>query len=166
MLNLEMSRIMVVKTKSPLSSLLFGWLLRSPARELCILTTLARSDPAALEEALERVKVLREMELSDSDDPRKTHYPSAKEAIKHLLLLYDSEAVFESALGLYDLNLAAMVALNSQKDPKEFLPYLPERLHDSRRASAPSETPPGKNLTTAAPPMIIVFSNSTWTFEL
>nr|GMD27942.1 elongator complex protein 1 [Ipomoea batatas] len=43
----------------------------SPARELCILTTLARSDPPALEEALERVKVLREMELSDSDDPRK-----------------------------------------------------------------------------------------------
>nr|GLL22347.1 elongator complex protein 1 [Ipomoea trifida] len=98
----------------------------SPARELCILTTLAQSDPPALEEALERVKVLREMELSDSDDPRRTHYPSAEEAMKHLLWLSDSEAVFESALGLYDLNLAAMVALNSQKDPKEFLPYLQE----------------------------------------
>ncbi|CAH9114093.1 unnamed protein product [Cuscuta epithymum] len=98
----------------------------SAARELCILTTLARSDPPALEEALKRVKVLREMELSDSDACGREHYLSAEEAMKHLLWLSDSEAVFDSALGLYDLNLAAMVALNSQKDPKEFLPYLQE----------------------------------------
>ncbi|KAE9445220.1 hypothetical protein C3L33_22884, partial [Rhododendron williamsianum] len=45
----------------------------SPARELCILTTLARSDPPALEEALKRIKVIREMELSDSDDPKKNN---------------------------------------------------------------------------------------------
>lgn len=96
----------------------------SPARELCILTTLARSDPPALEEALERVKVIREMELSGSDDPRKITYPSSEGALKHLLWLSDSDAVFEAALGLYDLNLAAIVALNSQRDPKEFLPFL------------------------------------------
>ncbi|KAG8480343.1 hypothetical protein CXB51_024732 [Gossypium anomalum] len=98
----------------------------SPARELCILTTLARSDPPALEEALERVKVIREMELSGSDDPRQVNCPSAEEALKHLLWLSDPEAVFEAALGLYDLNLAAIVALNSQRDPKEFLPFLQE----------------------------------------
>lgn len=98
----------------------------SPARELCILTTLARSDPPALEEALERIKVIREMELLGSDDPRRMSYPSAEEALKHLLWLSDSEAVFEAALGLYDLHLAAIVALNSQRDPKEFLPYLQE----------------------------------------
>lgn len=103
-----------------------GQLPESPARELCILTTLARSDPPALEEALERIKVIREMELSGSDDPRRISFPSAEEALKHLLWLSDSEAVFEAALGLYDLNLAAMVALNSQKDPKEFLPFLQE----------------------------------------
>ncbi|MBA0841611.1 hypothetical protein Goarm_004095, partial [Gossypium armourianum] len=98
----------------------------SPARELCILTTLARSDPPALEEALERVKVIREMELSGSGDPRQVNCPSAEEALKHLLWLSDPEAVFEAALGLYDLNLAAIVALNSQRDPKEFLPFLQE----------------------------------------
>ncbi|XVF23857.1 hypothetical protein REPUB_Repub13aG0075700 [Reevesia pubescens] len=98
----------------------------SPARELCILTTLARSDPPALEEALERVKVIREMELLGSDDPRRMNCPSAEEALKHLLWLSDSEAVFEAALGLYDLNLSAIVALNSQRDPKEFLPFLQE----------------------------------------
>ncbi|XP_031373116.1 elongator complex protein 1 isoform X1 [Punica granatum] len=98
----------------------------TPARELCVLTTFARSDPPALEEALKRVKAIREMELLDSDDPKRKSYPSAEEALKHLLWLSDAEAVYEAALGLYDLNLAAMVALNSQKDPKEFLPFLQE----------------------------------------
>ncbi|GKA33294.1 IKI3-like protein, partial [Tanacetum coccineum] len=98
----------------------------SPARELCILTTLARSDPPSLEEALERVKVIREMELSDSHDPKRKLFPSAEESLKHLLWLSETEAVYEAALGLYDLNLAAIVALNSQQDPKEFLPFLQE----------------------------------------
>ncbi|KAK9715761.1 hypothetical protein RND81_06G187500 [Saponaria officinalis] len=96
----------------------------SPSRELCILTTLARSEPPALEEALARIKVTRDLELSGSNDKRRSCYPSAEEALKHLLWLSDSDAVFEAALGLYDLNLAAIVALNAQKDPKEFLPFL------------------------------------------
>ncbi|GFS32050.1 IKI3 family protein [Actinidia rufa] len=101
----------------------------SPARELCILTTLARSDPPALEEALKRIKVIREMELVGSDDAKRMSYPSAEESVKHLLWLSDSEAVYDAALGLYDLNLAAIVALNSQRDPKEFLPFLQELEH-------------------------------------
>ncbi|KAF8396752.1 hypothetical protein HHK36_018382 [Tetracentron sinense] len=117
--------------KSKVSSVLLGirnaleeQVSESPARELCILTTLARSDPPALEESLKRIKVIREMELLGADDPRRKSYPSAEEALKHLLWLSDSEAVYEAALGLYDLNLAAIVALNSQRDPKEFLPFL------------------------------------------
>lgn len=98
----------------------------SPGRELCILTTLARSDPPLLEDALKRIKVIREMELSHADDQRRVSYPSAEEALKHLLWLADSDAVYEAALGLYDLNLAAIVALNAQRDPKEFLPFLQE----------------------------------------
>ncbi|KAL8218167.1 hypothetical protein R6Q57_021540 [Mikania cordata] len=98
----------------------------SPARELCILTTLARSDPPYLEEALERVKVIREMELLECNDVERKWVPSSEESLKHLLWLSESEAVFEAALGLYDLNLAAIVALNSQQDPKEFLPFLQE----------------------------------------
>ncbi|KAJ4977593.1 hypothetical protein NE237_008373 [Protea cynaroides] len=96
----------------------------SPARELGILTTLARSEPPSIEEALKRIKVIREMELLGVDDPRRKSYPSAEEALKHLLWLTDYEAVYEAALGLHDLNLAAIVALNSQKDPKEFVPFL------------------------------------------
>ncbi|GFP88213.1 elongator complex protein 1 [Phtheirospermum japonicum] len=98
----------------------------TPARELCILTTLAKSSPPALEESLRRIKSIREMELSAAVEPRRASYPSSEESLKHLLWLSDSEAVFESALGLYDLNLAAIVALNSQKDPKEFVPLLQE----------------------------------------
>ncbi|KAL4188965.1 hypothetical protein AMTRI_Chr08g163090 [Amborella trichopoda] len=102
----------------------------SPTRELCILTTLARRLPPALEEALKRIKKIREMELSASLDEigsaQRKSLPSAEEALKHLLWLSDSDAVFEAALGLYDLNLAAIVALNSQRDPKEFLPFLKE----------------------------------------
>ncbi|XP_038688914.1 elongator complex protein 1 isoform X2 [Tripterygium wilfordii] len=100
--------------------------LESPARELCILTTLARSDPPALEEALNRIKEIRDMELVGPDKPRRISHPSAEEALKHLLWLSNPDAVYEAALGLYDLNLAAIVALNSQWDPKEFLPFLQE----------------------------------------
>ncbi|KAJ4970844.1 hypothetical protein NE237_003943 [Protea cynaroides] len=96
----------------------------SSAKELCILTTLARSEPPAIEEALKRIKMVRDKEILGVDDPRRKSYPSAEEAMKHLLWLTNSEAVYEAALGLYDLNLAAIVALNSQKDPKEFLPFL------------------------------------------
>ncbi|CDP00058.1 unnamed protein product [Coffea canephora] len=101
-------------------------IVESPSRELCILTTLAQSQPPALEEALTRIKFVRQMELSGSDGPGRNNYPSAEESLKHLLWLSDPEAVFEAALGIYDLKLAAMVALNSQKDPKEFLPFLQE----------------------------------------
>ncbi|CAN6282278.1 unnamed protein product [Urochloa humidicola] len=96
----------------------------SSSRELCVLTTLACSEPPLLEEALNRIKVIRELELLGLDDAKRKLYPSAEESLKHLLWLTDTEAVFGAALGLYDLNLAAIVALNSQKDPKEFLPFL------------------------------------------
>ncbi|XP_040382002.1 elongator complex protein 1 isoform X2 [Oryza brachyantha] len=96
----------------------------SSSRELCILTTLARSEPPLLEEALNRIKAIRELELLGIDDSRRKLYPSSEESLKHLLWLTDPEAVFNAALGLYDLNLTAIVALNSQKDPKEFIPFL------------------------------------------
>ncbi|KAK1321359.1 Elongator complex protein 1 [Acorus calamus] len=117
-------------TESPLFCWLSGSSSRSctgkPGEGACILTTLARSEPPAIEEALKRIKVIRELELAKTDDCMRKSYPSAEEALKHLLWLSDTGAVYEAALGLYDLNLAAIVALNSQKDPKEFLPFLRE----------------------------------------
>lgn len=103
---------------------------KSPARELCILTTLACNDPPELEEALKRIKKWREAEIASTMNEGsgvldKSNL-SAEEALKHLVWLSDPDAVFHAALGLYDLHLAAIVALNSQRDPKEFLPFLQE----------------------------------------
>lgn len=107
-----------------------GEVVASPKRELCILTTMARSDPPELEEALVRIKRLREEEMNqliqEDGMNQSMENLSAEEALKHLLWLSDSKSVFNAALGLYDLHLAAMVAANSQGDPKEFLPLLQE----------------------------------------
>ncbi|CAM6119410.1 unnamed protein product [Calypogeia fissa] len=101
----------------------------STGRELCILTTLACSDPPELEAALGRIKALREAEVQDIRGGGIANVKgrlSAEAAVKHLIWLSDADSVFNAALGLYDLHLAAMVASNSQKDPKEFLPLLEE----------------------------------------
>ncbi|KAL3695969.1 hypothetical protein R1sor_010045 [Riccia sorocarpa] len=99
------------------------------AREMCILTTHARSDPPELEAALERVKILREVEIkgiSEGNISGLSSSLSAEAAVKHLIWLTDADSVFNVALGLYDLHLAAMVASHAQRDPKEFLPLLQE----------------------------------------
>lgn len=41
--------------------------------------------------------------------------------------LADSEKIYEVSLGTFDLELVAMAAEFTQKDPKEYIPYL-ERL--------------------------------------
>ncbi|KAL2642617.1 hypothetical protein R1flu_010204 [Riccia fluitans] len=101
----------------------------SSAREMCILTTHAKSDPPELEAALERVKALREAEIRGirgGDISCLSAKLSAEAAVKHLIWLTDADSVFNVALGLYDLHLAAIVASHAQRDPKEFLPLLEE----------------------------------------
>lgn len=111
----------------------------SPGKELCILATLAKSQPPELTEALHRIKHLREAELQGEvavelegieqvlgGEESKNVILSAEGALKHLLWLSDAEIVFKEALGLYDLHLAAMVASHAQREPKEFLPLLKE----------------------------------------
>ena len=45
-------------------------------------------------------------------------------AIEHICFLADINRLYDNALGLYDLELALLVAQQSQKDPKEYLPFL------------------------------------------
>ena len=45
-------------------------------------------------------------------------------AIEHICFLADVNRLYDNALGLYDLQLALLVAQQSQKDPKEYLPFL------------------------------------------
>lgn len=49
---------------------------------------------------------------------------SAERAIEHLCFLQDVNLLYDTALGLYDLDITLLVAQRSQKDPKECLPFL------------------------------------------
>lgn len=50
----------------------------------------------------------------------------ADDAFKYLLYLIDINPLYNVALGMYDYNLVSYVAQKSQKDPKEYLPFLNE----------------------------------------
>jgi elongator complex protein 1 len=54
----------------------------------------------------------------DADNER------AERAAEHITFLADVNAVYSAALGLYDIHLTLLIAQQSQKDPREYLPYL------------------------------------------
>lgn len=54
---------------------------------------------------------------------------AGERAVEHICFLVDVNRLYDSALGLYDLELALLVAQQSQKDPREYLPFL-QRLRD------------------------------------
>ncbi|ESP00729.1 hypothetical protein LOTGIDRAFT_112482, partial [Lottia gigantea] len=95
---------------------------------LSILTTYVRKRKPELEAALELIQQLRE-------NPVKNKTVSAEEALKYLLFLVDVNELYNVALGTYDFDLVLMVAEKSQKDPKEYIPFLNElrRLEDNYR---------------------------------
>lgn len=55
---------------------------------------------------------------------RETDIPSAERAVEHVCWLSDVNRLYDNALGLYDLPLTLMIAEQSQKDPREYLPYI------------------------------------------
>ncbi|KAI9873813.1 MAG: hypothetical protein M1830_010585 [Pleopsidium flavum] len=48
----------------------------------------------------------------------------AEKAVEHICFLADVNKLYDHALGLYDLDLTLLVAQQSQKDPREYLPFL------------------------------------------
>ncbi|MCJ1310289.1 hypothetical protein MMC25_003951 [Agyrium rufum] len=64
------------------------------------------------------------------DDPDR-----ADRAVEHICFLSDVNRLYDRALGLYDLELTLLVAQQSQKDPREYLPYLQglQKLDETRR---------------------------------
>nr|POF06274.1 elongator complex protein 1 [Quercus suber] len=52
-----------------------------------------------------------------------------EQAVDHICFLADVNQLYDTALGLYDLDVALLVAQQSQKDPREYLPYL-QALHE------------------------------------
>ncbi|XP_055007062.1 elongator complex protein 1 [Boleophthalmus pectinirostris] len=85
---------------------------------LSILTAHVRKTVPELEIALQKVHELR------VNPPPASAAVSAEEALKYLLFLVDVNDLYEHSLGTYDFDLVLMVAEKSQKDPKEYLPFL------------------------------------------
>uniref|UniRef100_A0A8C9ELD2 Elongator complex protein 1 n=1 Tax=Pavo cristatus TaxID=9049 RepID=A0A8C9ELD2_PAVCR len=85
---------------------------------LSILTAHVKKNPPELETALQKVHDLR------GNSSPSVAAVSAEEALKYLLFLVDVNELYDYSLGTYDFDLVIMVAEKSQKDPKEYLPFL------------------------------------------
>ncbi|KAF8633329.1 hypothetical protein AX17_004501 [Amanita inopinata Kibby_2008] len=55
---------------------------------------------------------------------RVNHLDIIEEAIKYIIFLVDADVLFNTALGMYDFALVLMIGQHSQKDPREYLPFL------------------------------------------
>lgn len=55
---------------------------------------------------------------------RKQKSKQVDAAVEHICFLADVNRLYDNALGLYDLELALLIAQQSQKDPREYLPFL------------------------------------------
>ncbi|KAL8694552.1 MAG: hypothetical protein Q9218_000808 [Villophora microphyllina] len=57
------------------------------------------------------------------------------ETVEHICFLADVNRLYDNALGLYDLRLTLLIAQRSQKDPREYLPFLQDlqRMEGPRR---------------------------------
>ncbi|KAL6117335.1 elp1 [Pungitius sinensis] len=85
---------------------------------LSVLTAHVKKTLPELETALQKVHELRVSPLPAAGAV------SAEEALKYLLFLVNVNDLYEHSLGTYDFDLVLMVAEKSQKDPKEYLPFL------------------------------------------
>ncbi|KAI2501459.1 IKI3 family [Fragilaria crotonensis] len=91
---------------------------------LPILSTYAKEDPPKLEQALSMIrdKAIAQHSASNKKPPLLSE--KAQSSIQYLAFLADYKLLFETALGMYDYELARAVARNSQMDPKIYLPLL------------------------------------------
>nr|XP_030714948.1 elongator complex protein 1 isoform X4 [Globicephala melas] len=85
---------------------------------LSILTSHVKKTTPELEIVLQKV---HELQGSAAPVPDAVN---AEEALKYLLLLVDVNELYDHSLGTYNFDLVLMVAEKSQKDPKEYLPFL------------------------------------------
>ncbi|TVY86739.1 Elongator complex protein, partial [Lachnellula willkommii] len=78
-----------------------------------IITANVCKSPPALDDGLQVVAQLM-----------KTDETMADKAVEHICFLADINKLYDNALGLYDLALTLLVAQQSQKDPREYLPFM------------------------------------------
>ncbi|KAK4034196.1 IKI3 family-domain-containing protein [Parachaetomium inaequale] len=80
-----------------------------------IITAHVCKNPPALDDGL-----LVVAELMQEDDAL------AERAVEHICFLADVNQLYDHALGLYNLDLTLLVAQQSQRDPREYLPFVQE----------------------------------------
>ncbi|KAK3050381.1 putative elongator complex protein 1 [Extremus antarcticus] len=83
-----------------------------------IVTAHVCKNPPDLEAGVRLVSELRK----EGDQER------LEQAVEHICFLADVNQLYDTALGVYDLDVALLIAQQSQKDPREYLPYLQELL--------------------------------------
>ncbi|KAJ9141969.1 Elongator complex protein 1 [Pleurostoma richardsiae] len=82
-----------------------------------IITANVCKDPPALDDGLLVVAGLMQEDEALAD-----------RAVEHICFLQDVNRLYDHALGLYNLDLALLVAQQSQRDPREYLPFV-QSLH-------------------------------------
>ncbi|KLO09706.1 IkappaB kinase complex, IKAP component [Schizopora paradoxa] len=80
-----------------------------------ILTAHVSKKPADYEAGLKLLLRLRDIDSN-----------LVEEAVKYIIFLVDADKLFDTALGMYDFSLVLLIAQHSQKDPREYLPFLRE----------------------------------------
>ena len=82
-----------------------------------IITANVSKQPPALDDGLQVVA-----QLMGEDESL------AEAAAEHICFLVDVNRLYDHALGLYDLDLALLIAQKSQRDPREYVPFV-QSLH-------------------------------------
>jgi elongator complex protein 1 len=91
---------------------------------LPFVTSAVKQSPPRFDEALGKIQELLHRDEGADDDSLARGRAAATRAIKHLIMLTDVDSLYAEALGLYDLELVRTVATHSQRDPKEYVPFL------------------------------------------
>ena len=91
---------------------------------LPVLSTFAKEDPPKLDEALKLIKEEALLHHPKNSTKNPLFAENAQHSIHYLAFLAEYELLFETALGMYDFDIARAVARNSQMDPKKYLPLL------------------------------------------
>lgn len=103
-----------------LRSIMEGRINRNDLIQPILISLVKDKRKQGLEAALTKIKEIRESEKTEENQSCVT----SDEALKYLLYIVDVNALFDTALGMYDFDLTMFIASNSQKDPKEYIPFL------------------------------------------
>jgi len=87
-----------------------------------LITLLKSQNEEGLRTALIKIKEL--VSLENSQKPNCLLHISAEKALKYLLNTVDISILYDTALSMYDLELTLFIASKSQRDPKEYIPFL------------------------------------------